>query len=146
MYSWHNGQKNDPWNEEFPFWFCGNGFTSVENAEHEYKSMMQSYGRELPPTLIGVDLQFCFPFAAFNGGWYVFPCNGQAISAKVDRPVISVFQGVDILYNSVESMLRTCIAWLKDPAYDQKESKQTEERWLEILEQYNPGIRQLRGM
>lgn len=162
LYGWHNGQKNQPWDEAFPFWFRDNGFSSIENAEQEYKSMMESYGKEMPASLAGVDLKFCFPFAAFNGGWYVFPCHGQALKSQVARPVVSVFQGVDVLYASVESMLRTCVAWLKDPASleeakvqagmqktgqgadwkaDQQRVRQAEQRWQEIWEQYNPGVR-----
>lgn len=140
LYTWHNGQEQGVWEEEYPFWFRDMGFSRLELAKEEYAMMAGSYGSEpLQPSLDGVDLQHCFPFAAFNGGWYVFPCKGQALSREHPRPIIAVFEGIDVYFHSFESMLRTCIDWVRHPAYG-KGSSLPEGIEMEIWRRHNPGI------
>ena len=136
LYSWRGGQEKDAWESRFPFWFRDNSFCSIERAELEYKSMMASYGiypadHEL--------LKYSFPFAAFNGGWYVLPTKGQPFSSTLKAPVIGVLQGIDIYYFSMERMVSTCIDWVIHEKYG-RESSLPGDVEHEIWQKHNPGI------
>lgn len=137
LYSWRGGQESRE--NIAPFWFRDVIFITPEQAEVEYRSMMATYGAMLTPEAIGVDLAQCFPFAAFNGGWYVFPCAGQAIDLVHPRPIVSVFQDVGAYYFSLEAMVRTCIDWVSHPKY-----KDWAGGWehieMEIWDRHNPGV------
>jgi len=136
LYSWRGGQKKDAWESEFPFWFRDNSFCSIDRAEREYKSMMESYGvypenHEL--------LKYSFPFASFNGGWYVFPTKGQPFSSNLKAPIISVLQGIDIHFFSMEKMASTCIDWVNHEKYGADYSL-PEDTEMNIWHKHNPGI------
>ena len=140
LYAWRNGQANDPWNEEFPFWFRDRGFASVEIAKFEYESMMATYGVDCDPEVDGIDLATAFPFAAFNGGWYVLPCSGQSLDTVHEKPVISVLQGINIHFYSLQSMLDICIECVAHPRYEVDEADLPEKVEREIWRHHNPGI------
>lgn len=136
LYAWRGGQANEAWDEDFPFWFRDNSFCSIDRAEREYKSMMKFYGiypedHEL--------LKFSFPFASFNGGWYVLPTSGQPYSPNLSAPIVSVLQGIDIYFFSMEQMVRTCIDWVSHEKYKEGHSM-PEDIEMEIWAKHNPGI------
>lgn len=138
LYGWHNGQRRGGWEEPHPFWFRDCVFSSIDTAKAEYSSMMSTYGR---PEYVTpqIDLRTCFPFAAFNGGWYVLPCHGQHLDERFPFPIISVFQGVSIFYYSMEAMVETCADWVSQPYYPDQ-SKESAEKNLAIWRKHNPGI------
>jgi len=136
LYAWHGGQNKGAWEVETPFWFRDNAFLSIENAEHEYVSMMESYGSELSDQAW---LKYAFPFAAFNGSWYVLPTRGHPFASNLRYPIISVFEGVDVYYYSIESMLQTCVDWVNHPSYS-KDFTLPRDIEMSIWKKYNPGI------
>ena len=136
LYSWRAGQEKDAWEAEFPFWFRDNSFCSVERAEHEYESMMESYGiypedHEL--------LKYSFPFAAFDGSWYVFPTKGQPFSSSLKAPIINVLEGIEVYYFSIETMVLTCLDWVGHEKYD-ADGSLPENVEREIWQKHNPGV------
>ena len=98
--------------------------------------MMESYG------IFPADhelLKYSFPFAAFNGGWYVFPTRGQPFSSSLEAPIIGVLQGIDIYYFSIETMVSTCIDWVSHEKYGADSSLPGDvER--KIWQKHNPGV------
>lgn len=136
LYAWRGGQVKDAWETEFPFWFRDMSFCSIERAEQEYISMMQSYG-SLPDD--HEMLKYSFPFASFNGGWYVIPTRGQPFSSALKAPVICVLQGIDIYYFSIEAMVSTCIDWVKHDKYG-LDSTLPPDVEMNIWRKHNPGI------
>lgn len=136
LYGWHNGQQGDAWEEKFPFWFRDCAFQRIEQAEAAYRSIMNSYG--LNPFDRGL-LEYCFPFAAFNGAWYVLPTVKQELDVRIARPVISVFEGVEIYFYSLQSMVQTCLDWVNHPSYS-IESGIPSDVELSIWQHRNPGI------
>jgi hypothetical protein len=115
-------------------------FTSLERAKEEYQSMIASYGVGNSRELEGIELRTSFPFASFNGGWYVVPCTGHDLDAEHAYPVVSVFQGIDVYFHSIESMLTTCIDWrlastLVDDAWELEEGLERA-----IWRKHNPGV------
>lgn len=136
LYGWRGGQEKDAWESEHPFWFRDMSFSSIERAKLEYQSMMSSYG--LIPGDRGL-LKYSFPFAAFNGGWYVLPTGGHPFNASLKYPVISVFEGVDVFFYSLEQMVNTCVDWVSHPDYSDDYSLPSEVE-LQIWRKHNPGI------
>lgn len=138
LYGWHNGQSSGAWNAAHPFWFRDCAFLNIHLAKVAYQDMMSSYGKPEFATF-EINLSTCFPFAGFNGGWYVLPCDGQRLDSRFPFPIISVCQGVDIYYYSMELMVETCTDWVSQPDYP-KTSKKSEETNLIIWKKHNPGI------
>jgi len=137
LYGWHDGQPSSPGVEQYPFLFRDCGFTSIRNAENEYKMIMSSYGTQ--PSLHDL-LKHSFPFAAFDAGWLVLTCNERFPGSPYEHSVISVFQNVMLMFYSMDSMVETCIGWVNNigvlaglPFI----GKSLED---EILERFNPGI------
>ncbi len=139
LYSWRGGQQLRAEESFAPFWFRDTIFSTPEAAAVEYQSMMETYGDLLTPGMIGVDLAHCFPFAAFNGGWYVFPCGGQALETSRSRGIVAVFQGIDVYYYSLVKMLETCRDWVRHPRYVAQGADWANIE-MEIWREHNPGI------
>ena len=137
LYAWRGGQAKDAWDEPFPFWFRDCAFVSPERAAQEYASMMASYGQFADVKGL---LASCFPFAAFNGGWLVLPCKRQTLDKRLERPVISVFQGIDVHFHSLQLMVDTCVDWVSHPQYDTQDAALPEPLEMEIWRRHNPGI------
>lgn len=140
LYTWKAGQRNDAWAEEFPFWFRDMSFISLEQAESEYKSMNQFYGVENTIETDGVLLKDCFPFAAFNGGWFVIPASNNKWSTKFDEPVICIFQGISQYYHSINKMVKTSIECVQHPSWSTEEPDIGEDEEMVIWKKHNPGI------
>lgn len=90
MYTWRNGHRDDAWHTQHVFGFRDTPFRNVTDLRSEYVSMMSTYGA-VKYEFDKVDLEFCFPFAASNGGWLVVPCAGHDFGGGHEFPVISVF-------------------------------------------------------
>lgn len=141
LYAWRGGQleRDDEPAPSALFWFRDRIFSTPDIARHEYQSMMETYGPYNSPEMSGVDLKSCFPFASLYGGWYVFPCGGQAIDPAHPRAIINVFQGVDIYFHSLESMLQTCIEWVRHPQYRSRDAA-WDHLEIDIWQKNNPGL------
>ena len=135
LYEWRGGQEEvrEP---DSPFWFRDNSFCSVERAEFEYKSMMDSYGSYSPDHDM---LKHAFPIASFDGACYVIPTKEHNLKSVLKRPVISVYEDIDIYYYSMEKMMETCVEWVE---HNQYTSKGLYPRNIElaIWRKHNPGI------
>lgn len=140
LYSWKGGQAKDAWSEEYPFWFRDMSFIGVDQAKSEYESMNQSYGVDNTLEEDGVLLKNAFPFAAFNGGWFVIPSGPHRWSNKYSEPVVYVLQGIVLYYYSLETMLQTCIDSVNHPSWSTQESDIDEEIESNIWQKYNPGV------
>lgn len=140
LYEWANGQANDAWNEPNPFWFRDMGFLSLEGAAAEYKSMMSTYGIDNALEDDGVLLATSFPIAAFNGGWYVVPAEQHELRTANAHPVVCVFEGIDMLYHSVQKMLDTCNEWVRSSSYAYEDASLDEDEEMKIWEKHNPGV------
>ena len=116
LYAWRNGVAESAAHGESMV-FRDNAFISLEAAIGEYASIQKYYGVHSTIESDRVDLKACFPIACYEGAWYVVACGGHLHGQDKQHPVISVFQGVDLFFYSVESMLRTCISWVSHPQW-----------------------------
>ena len=135
LYRWRGGQLESREKKDFPFAFRDCAFVTPADAKLEYESMMKTYGANPADAPL---LRISFPFAAFNGGWLVMPCAAQTLEPRLPRPVISVMQGVDVHYYSIETMVATAVDWVRHPKYDGYGLPSDIE--LEIWQRHNPGI------
>jgi hypothetical protein len=135
LYSWHEGQPLGPWDTKYPFWFRDYGFSSLATAEHSYERIMDSYGADPPHREL---LRGAFPFAEFNGGWLVLPTAPGGFGG-LERPVISVHQGINVFFYSINAMIDTSIDWVSHPSWND-EGLYPASLELEIWRKHNPGI------
>jgi hypothetical protein len=135
LYSWREGQPDGPWEESYPFWFRDCGFSALATAERSYGRIMATYGAEGPDEEL---LKGAFPFAEFNGGWLVLP-TARAGFKDLARPVVSVHQGVDVWFHSMNTMVDTCVEWVSHPAWT-SEGLYPQSLEMEIWRKHNPGI------
>jgi hypothetical protein len=139
LYSWRGGQHPGPWDisePDHPFWFRDYAFSSIESAESSYSSLMAASNQypEFHDLLV-----HCFPFAEFNGARLVMPTKANGLEPKLPRPIISAFEGIDVFFYTIESMVSTCVDWVSHPRYrsDPAEWQAIE---LQIWRDHNPGI------
>ena len=136
LYEWSGGQVKDDWDVEYPFWFRDNVFSRIDRAKVEYSSMMSSYGSYPEDHEM---LKYSFPFAAFNGSVYVLPTKGHNLNSVLNKPIVNVFQGIDIFFYSIERMVETCVDWVRNDmySYDGVFPEKVEQ---EIWQKHNPGV------
>lgn len=134
LYEWHDG-VNEACRISL---FRDNQFLSLEQALEEYETLCTYYVGERID--YGVDLSKCFPFASFEGSVYVLPAVSQTLKPEHERPVISVFEGVDVYFRDLPTMIETCIAWYVEGVYQVDDYSVDQKRELEIWQRLNPGI------
>ena len=135
LYAWRGGQRESRDKKDFPFSFRDCAFATPADAKLEYESMMSTYGVNPADAPL---LRISFPFAAYNGGWLVMPCAAQSFEPRLQRPIISVMQGIGVHYYTLETMLATAIDWVRHPKFDGYGLPSEIE--LEIWRRHNPGI------
>lgn len=84
-------------------------------------------------------LKHAFPIASFNGGWYVIPTRDHNLPSILKKPIISVHEGIDIYFYSIEKMVDTCVEWVEHNKYA-SHGLYPESIELEIWRKHNPGI------
>ena len=89
LYQWHNGIPDE---SEFYFLFRDHRFLPLEEALMEYQQIVRYY----PSIGDEIDVGLCFPFAGFEGSYYCLPSETHPPIRGHKRPVISVFEGIDI--------------------------------------------------
>lgn len=85
----------------------------------------------------GVDFGTLAPLAIYEGSVLAVACGPQSLTSLAPHPVIAFFQGIDVYYDSIESMVETAIAWVSQPdwaPYDQAPNE------IEIWRQHNRAI------
>lgn len=135
LYKWRNGFAEPSGFDGPPFRFRDCVFTPLEMVEKNYRSMVKTYGAFAPTADV---VAHSFPFASLDGGWLVLPAKAQSLQPKIQRPVISVFQGISVFFYSMEKMAETCAAWVVHPNNDGFSLPAKDE--MEIWQKINPGI------
>ena len=74
----------------------------------------------------------------WGNGWLVRPAIAQSLEPRLQRPIISIMQGVDVLYDSIESLVTAVIDWVCHSKYDGYTLSNEIE--LENWQHHNPGI------
>jgi hypothetical protein len=145
LYQWANGHIHD---DDFELHrnlcFRDNNFVSLQDAVLEYKSIQEIYGIGSTLEQDLVNLRSCLPISAFQGSWDVVACGAHLFGASMEHPVIRVFQGIDMYFHSIASMLETCIEWVSSPNWQNLKGLPAEEE-MEIWKRHTPDLFQERS-
>ncbi len=144
LYAWHNGHGfTEPWHEGPALRFRDTAFLSFEVALTEYREL-QSYREATDSTLSsdGIDLRTSFPIAQIQGVWLVVACGEHLYGNDKTDVVVSVYHDIELYFYSVESMLKTCLAWVSHPAWNENAYELLPDGIeRDIWQRFNPGIR-----
>lgn len=124
LYAWRDGS---PEGGEL-FLFRDHVMTSVAAGIENLRWTAGTYG-----------VEDAFPFAAFEGSFLVLPSSPYAIEPLLERPVVSVFEGVDVHYLSFTHLLDTVIEWLERGAHAPG-GRVDPDLEMEIWRANNPGL------
>ena len=136
LYAWRGGQGEEAEMAVDALRFRDNVFIDIPSSLRTYEEIQQyrSAGIEY-----GFDLGEAFPFAAFMGASYAVICGEHRLASPAAHPVVSFFEGVDLFFHSLETMVSTCIEWVRHPGWS-KESELSQDTELEIWLRHNPGV------
>lgn len=84
-----------------------------------------------------VDVRTTAPVAYFEGAVLAVACGPQRLTSAAPHPVVSFFQGIDVHYDSIESMVETALAWVSQPTWRRYEETPDE---LEIWRRHNVAV------
>lgn len=137
LYGWHDGQAPDAERTADAFLFRDCAFISLDRAREVHRTMSGAYSGAA--SILGVSVATCFPVAEFEGATLVVPCDAPPGGDAQLRPVVSVFEGIEVFFYSVERMVETCLDWVRHPAFDPRAGLPRPAE-LEIWRRHNPGI------
>jgi hypothetical protein len=110
LYTWHDGVDD----EDAPELLFGeHQFLPINGAVREYQAFLQEY----PQTSSSINLVRCFPFASFQGSILAEYCGTDKIDG-LQNPVIEIYQGISIAFESIERMAQTINEWFLAGVYD----------------------------
>lgn len=139
LYAWRNGNADSGAEVEEMLCFRDMPFLSIEDALDcreelkEFAAAYESSGLSLP-----FDPRKAFPFAALEGQYYVVACGDHEFADAGERPVIAAGEDLAPYFCSVQTMLDTCIAWVKDPEYTAETLEPEDE--MQAWTRFNPGL------
>lgn len=109
LYRWSAGTV-DEWGTAPRLRFRDECLLPLSRVREERDSLVEVYG-----WFEGVDVRTVVPFATFEGSTLAVACGPQALTPLAEHPVICFFHGIDVYYDSIESMVETAIAWVSQP-------------------------------
>jgi hypothetical protein len=124
LYMWHNGSGDD----SDLLLFRDQQFSPLEVGIGNVAPLATYYG-----------VSGAFPFAELEGSWFVLPAEPFSVDSRFERPVVSVFEGVDVFFHSFVTMLDTVRAWIDDGVH-RPGGVVDADRELVIWREHNPGI------
>lgn len=138
LYQWRNGSPTD--GTFSLFLFRDTLFLPLAEGLEDYRMMNKYYIPALGGVDVGVDLTACFPFAGYEGNNYALCAGKQTLVPGHERPVISVFEGVEAHFISFPRMLDTMIAWFESGVHRVNDASVDEKAEQETWNKYNPGL------
>jgi hypothetical protein len=113
LYTWRNGEDEQCTTSLFD----EHHFLPLEVAIQEYNSLVSLYSE--PDEDIEIDFNDVFPFAMFMGSYYAIYCGRNQLRG-LQYPILRIFQGVELWFNNMETMIQTIDNWHAHGAYYQK--------------------------
>lgn len=112
LYAWHDGVEDEHYQLSLGL-FGEYQFLTLEQALQEYTSMATYYSSGS----LFIDLSKCFPFASFQGDYCTMYCSQTPVSTLV-YPIINIYDSITILFESLNQMTETALAWIQEGVYD----------------------------
>lgn len=104
--------------------FRDEGLLSLSRVVEERDALVETYD-----WFDDVDLRTLAPLGTYEGSTLAVACGPQGLTTLAEHPVISFFQGIDVYYDSIESMVETAVAWVSQPDWDRYETPNEIEIW-----------------
>jgi len=141
LYGWHNGGKGGLNLDSIMF--RDTGYLPLQEAKDYASELIRLYVH--PDGLDQTDGKFEYPdfdkwvaVSGFEGMVYVVICGKHIFNDKLKNPVLCIGCGAFyIAYDSIESMLHTCIAWVQHESWAPYETM-PEEVERSIWRKHNP--------
>lgn len=134
LYQWRNGCVDEE--VEALFLFRDNCFISADRGKEELNLIRNFYSADDEDRF---DLNRVIPIAAFEGSVFAVVTGKHNFGSGFEYPVVSIFEGIDLFFSSIEAMLQTCIAWVTHPDWDRYNSLPYNVE-LEIWKRLNPAV------
>ncbi|MCS6959562.1 MAG: hypothetical protein RMK91_05875 [Pseudanabaenaceae cyanobacterium SKYGB_i_bin29] len=118
LYQWRNGQIMGEWFDNginvsgIPL-FRDNYFIPLHRTKEYYLIMLDIMEEEEDWEF----LRYAFPFATYEGSIWVMCCGAQPLQPQLKHPIVSIFEGIEVYFCDMLSMLDTIIAWYREGAY-----------------------------
>lgn len=138
MYEWRGGQGEDAEMSPDAFRFRDQTFASPEIALREYPLIQEFYAPEPDMIPYGFELAEGFPFAAHMGASHVVVCGEHSLPSPDPHPVVHIHHDVTLFFHSLETMLLTCIEWVRHPRWTDPYGL-PDDIEHEIWRRHNPG-------
>lgn len=107
LYSWSAGTVDD----SGPcLRFRDEALLPLARVAEERELLVETYG-----WFDGVDLGTLAPLATFEGATLAVACGPHDLTPLAAYPVISFFQGIEVFYDSIGSMVKTALDWVSQP-------------------------------
>jgi hypothetical protein len=134
LYQWRNGCADEE--AEALFLFRDNCFISADRGKEELNQIRNFYGADIEDRF---DLHRVIPIAAFEGSVFAVVTGQHNFGPEFEHPVVSIFEGIDLFFSSIEAMVQTCIAWVAHPDWEPYDALPNDTE-LEIWQRLNPGV------
>jgi len=134
LYQWRNGCADEE--AEALFLFRDNCFISADRGKEELNQIRTFYSADDENRF---DLNRVIPIAAFEGSVFAVVTGKHNFGPGFEYPVVSIFEGIDLFFSSIEAMLQTCIAWVAHPDWNPYDALHSDVE-LEIWQRLNPGV------
>ena len=134
LYQWRNGCVDEE--AEALFLFRDNCFISADRGKEELNQIRNFYGADDEDRF---DLHRVIPIAAFEGSVFAVVTGQHNFGPEFEHPVVSIFEGIDLFFSSIEAMVQTCTAWVAHPNWDPYDALPNDTE-LEIWKRLNPGV------
>jgi len=130
LYTWRNGTRNIWMDTAEPlFLFRDHSFLPLDKAIEERDPIVRYYG-----------VTNVFPFASHQGSYLVLPSESFSYDKRFERPVVSIFQGIDLFFFSFSIMLDTIIEWFERGVHTPYKFESIDEKLEnEVWNKHNPG-------
>lgn len=142
LYTWRNGTRSDT----DLFMFRDHFFISLEQALEEYENVVKYY-----------EVYNALPFASFEGSCLVLPSaayridieqwSGLPKNVRLERPVISVFQSINVFAYSFSILLDLATDWFEQGVMEKNDEPFDRTKYIyrmdlehRLWEKHNPGI------
>ena len=118
LWSWRNGSVGNPHGKALnPLFFYDGCFSGTPDVDYHIASAMEAYIDPVPEFAEEVREVGWVPIADLHGGSFLVTCGPMSFWPDVEHPVVNVKDEIAVYFDSVESMVDTCIAWFEHPDY-----------------------------
>ena len=131
LYAWRDGSDEAA---DAQLLFRDHCFLSAARAAEAWAPY-----RAQRPAALGFDPDDAIPVAGFDGALYVAVFGAHGFGDALACPVVSVYETVDLYFESIPTMLETCADWVRHPSWDPEDGVEDAAEQV-IWRRHNPRV------